>query len=114
MGLGRRMWKLWGLRSGVAASVAISLLVALWSVDRISLFPPSLTPRAEQLSTATTHVVVDTPKSTIIDLRQDTYSFEGLTQRSILLGNVMANGPVRAAIARRAHVPIEALQIAAP
>jgi hypothetical protein len=37
-----------------------------------------------------------------------------LTQRAILLGNVIANGPVREAIAARANVPVEALQVQAP
>jgi hypothetical protein len=114
MGFGVRIFRLWRLRTGVAVCAALAVLAALWSVDRISLFPPHLTPRSIEMATATTHIVVDTPKSTIIDLRQDTYNIESLTQRSILLGNIMANGPVRASIAQRAHLPVEALQIAAP
>ena len=34
----------------------------------------------------------------MLDLRQNTYSFEALTQRAILLGNVIANGQVRATV----------------
>jgi hypothetical protein len=114
MGLGKRFWTLWTLRPYVVGCALVALSVALWSVADISLAPPGLKPRALDMATGTTHVVVDTPKTAILDLRQNTYSFESLTQRAVLLGNVMANGPVREAIARRAGVPVEALQIAAP
>jgi hypothetical protein len=114
MGLGKRIWTLWKLRPLVAACAVLSLVVAVWSVADISLSPPRLTPRSLEMATGTTHVVIDTPKSAILDIRQNTYSFEALTQRAVLLGNVMANGPVREAIARRAGVPVEALQVAAP
>jgi hypothetical protein len=114
MGFGKRIFELWKLRPYLAVAPLLACVVAVWSVANISLAPPRLTPRALEIATGTTHVVIDTPKSTILDLRQDTYSLEGLTQRAILLGNVMADGPVREEIARRAHVPVEALQIAAP
>jgi hypothetical protein len=114
MELGKRIWTLWKLRSFVAASAVLAAMVALWSVAEISVAPPRLTPRALEMATGTTHVVIDTPRSTILDLRQNTYSFESLSQRAILLGNVMANGRVREAIARRARVPVDALQVAAP
>ena len=114
MGLGKRIFTLWQLRPYVAACALLASFVALYSVADISVAPPSLRPRALQLATATTHLVVDTPKTTILDLRQNTYSFEALTQRAILLGNVMANGPVRQAIATQANVPVEVLQVSAP
>lgn len=114
MGFGIRLRRLWHLKVGVATCLALALLAGLWSVQRISLSPPSLTPRALALASASTHVVVDTPKSALLDQRQDTYSFEGLTQRAILLGNVIANGQVREATARRARIPVEALEVAPP
>ena len=94
--------------------VLLALIVAVWSVAKISLLPPRLTPRALEMATATTHVVVDTPKSTVLDLRQNTDDLQALTQRAVLLGNVIANEPVVAAIARRAHVPVNVLQVTPP
>lgn len=114
MRLGHRLWTLWRLRPFMAASAVLAAVVATWSVADISLAPPGLQSRSLEMATGTTHVVVDTPKSSIIDLRQNTYSFEALTQRAILLGNVMANGPVREAIAENAGVPVDVLQVAAP
>ena len=114
MRLGKRIWTLWQLRPWVALSAVVAVIAAIWSVANISLFPPKLTSRSLQMATATTHVVVDTPVSSVLDLRQNTYDFSALTQRAILLGNVIANGTVRQSIAERAHVPVNALQISAP
>jgi hypothetical protein len=114
MGLGMSMRGLWQLRVGVLVSVALALIAALWSVERISLFPPGLTPRSLEMATASTQVVVDTPKSALLDLRQDTYGLDALTNRAVLLGNVMASPQVREAIARQARVPVESLRIAPP
>lgn len=114
MRLGKRIWTLWQLRPWVVVGALLALVVAVWSVAKISVLPPRLTPRALEMATAATHVVVDTPRSSVLDLRENTYDLQALTQRAVLLGNVIANGTVREAIASRAHVPVEALQVAAP
>lgn len=114
MGLGLRLRKLWHLRGGVVGAFVVALLVATWSVEKISVVPLKLTPRSLEMATAATHVVVDTPTSSILDLRQDTYSLEGLTNRTVLLGNIMASTPVLQSIAARSGVPLQLLQIDAP
>src|SRR4051812_48635946 len=91
-----------------------TLLASVWSVEKISLAPPSLTPRSLEMATASTHVVIDTPKSTLLDLRQDTYSLDGLKNRAVLLGNVLASTSVQQSIANRAHVPAAILRVQAP
>lgn len=108
------MRTLWGLKAGVVVSLAVALTAALWSVQKISLFPPGLTPRSLQMATASTHVVVDTSTSALLDLRQDTYSLESLRNRSVLLGNVIASTTVQQEIARRTNVPVERLRIQPP
>jgi hypothetical protein len=114
MGFGIRLRTLWRLKAGVMASIALALLVSVWSVYNISLAPPGLTARSWDMATASSHVVIDTPTSALLDLRQDTYSLQSLTNRGVLLGNVMASSPVRQAIAARAKVPIELLEVDAP
>jgi hypothetical protein len=98
----------------MAISIGLALFAAVWSVERISLFPPGLTPRSLEMATASTHVLVDTPISAMVDLRQDTYAFEGLTSRAVVLGNVISSSQLQARIAERAHVPIDQLRIQAP
>jgi hypothetical protein len=114
MGIGARMWTLWRLRTGVAISLVLAVLAAVWSVERPSLSPPGLSPRQLHMATASTHILVDTPRSTLLDLRQDTYAIDGLRNRTILLGNVMASIPLRTQIAERAGIPAGALQVEAP
>jgi hypothetical protein len=114
MGFGMRMRMLSRHRWGVAISIALAALAAVWTVNEISLSPLSLKPRSLEMASASTEVVVDTPSSTLLDLRQDTYSFEALRNRAVLLGSVMASLPVRDEIARRARVPADVLQVAAP
>ena len=114
MGIGNRMRTLWRLKAGVLASLVIALFAATWSVEKISLSPPGLTPRSLEMATATTHVLIDTQTSTLIDLRQDTYAVDGLKNRAILLGNVVASSAVQARVAERAGAPVERLRIQAP
>src|ERR1700759_3550338 len=114
MGIGRRLRKLWHHKLGVAISFVLASFAALWSIDSISLPPPGLSSRSLEMATATTHVLVDTPDSTLLDLRQNTYSITALTNRAVVLGNVIASSSVEAKIAQQAHVPYQLLRIQAP
>jgi hypothetical protein len=114
MGFGARLRMLWQMRSWVAVCLVLAVLAAVWSVAKISVLPPGLASRSLELATANTQLVVDTPHSTLVDIRQDTYGLDALTNRAVLLGNVMASLPVREEIARRANVPFDALQVVPP
>jgi hypothetical protein len=114
MGIGIRLRKLTRLKLGLAISVALAVLAATWSVERVSLLPPGLSPRSLEMATAVTHVLIDTPSSAMIDLREDTYAVEDLKDRTIVMGNVLASSAVEARIAARAHVPFGVLRIQAP
>jgi hypothetical protein len=104
----RRLW------AGAVGCVAIATLAAVWSVDQIGLLPPTLTPRSLEMATASTTIVVDTPTPSLVDPVRDTYSFKDLAHRAVLLGSVMAHGPVHAEIARAAGVPDQRLRVEAP
>ena len=107
----RTLARLW---PWVAGGAGLALLMAIWSVAQIGVIPPRLEPRALEMASATTHVIVDTPRSSILDLRQDTYSLEAFRQRAIVLGNVMAEGQVRQAIEDRSRVSRRRLQVTPP
>jgi hypothetical protein len=66
------------------------------------------------MATARTQVVVDTPGSTMLDLKTGTDNFVSLRDRAILLGNVIASSPVRDDIGRRLGIPGGLIEIAAP
>jgi hypothetical protein len=114
MQLGRHLRELWQLRIGLVVSVLLAFLAALWSVGQVGLFPPSVKPRQLEMAGASTRALVDTPKSTVLDLSTGTSDLYAITNRALLVGNIMASAPVREYIARRAHVPADVLRVASP
>lgn len=114
MRLGMHLRELWRLRLGLVVSAVVAAFAAVWSVADISLSPPGLKPRALDMATAFTQVVVDTPDSTVLDLRQGTNDIQSLNNRAVLLGTLIGSMPVRAYIAERAHLTVDQLQIITP
>ena len=97
------------LGATIAASGLVALVCALLSVSSISLLPPKLEARRLQVSAAATHILIDTPRSTITDRTAYPQHFDSLTKRAELLGRIMAAPPVLDRIARRAGVPADEL-----
>jgi hypothetical protein len=114
MTLGTRLHELSRLRKGVIASVALATLVTIWSLYRISILPPGLQARTMDIGGATTHVLVDTPRSELADIRASVTDFEALTTRADLLGNLMASWPVRQYIGRVVGVDPARISTIAP
>ena len=102
------------LRLGLALSALLAVLAAVWSVASISFFPPRLKSRSLEMATAYTQVMVDTPHSTLLDLRQNSDDIQNMANRALLVGSLTATQPVLAYIAQRAHVPASALEVQAP
>ncbi|HET6508241.1 MAG TPA: hypothetical protein VFG42_15725 [Baekduia sp.] len=109
MRLGALLHQLWRHKLGAGLCLAFAVVMSLWSLYHLSIAPPGLTPRHLQIGAASTTVMVDAPKSKIVDLRANTQDFQSLTTRADLLSNVMASTPVRAFIAQRAGVPERAI-----
>lgn len=114
MQFGKHLHELWRLRLGVVLSTALALFVAISSVYKVSLLPPQLHHRQQEIASASIRVLVDTPKSKVLDLRAATQDFSGLTTRADLLGNVLASPPVREYIARHAGIPADRIATSAP
>jgi hypothetical protein len=114
MALGRHLRELWGNRIGLVASLILASLAALWGVGKVSLFPPSVKPRVLEMSAANTRALVDAPKSAVLDLSVPTTNLLSMTNRGVLVGNVMGSAPVREYIGRRAGIKPSLLQIASP
>lgn len=102
------------MRRALLASVLLAIVVSAWTVFEIGLAPPSLEPRALEMGAASTRVLVDSPRSLVVDLTVETGDIEAITNRALLVGNVMVSAPVRRYIARRARVPLDELKVASP
>ena len=114
MEFGIRLRSLWRLKFSLLLCLLIAALAAVWSVERITLSPFAVAPRKLQTAAASTHLLVDSQSSMLIDLRENTYNLEGLRNRAVLLGNVAASSEVRAGIAKLAGIPVEALRVQPP
>lgn len=115
MKLGMHLYELSRLRVALVLSVLLATLVALSSAYAINLLPPGLQPKALRMSAASTHVLVDDPKSALLNQGVGSAQLDQMTQRALLLGNVMATSvPVRQYIARRAGVPEQVIEMSSP
>lgn len=114
MQLGRHLHELWRLRLGVALSAVLAVLATLWSVYSIGVFPPTLTQRELDIGSASTSALVDSPQSLVADLAASSTDLEGITNRALLIGNIMASEPARSYIARQAGIPLSVLKMSTP
>jgi hypothetical protein len=114
MTLGMRLYELWRLRVGLIVSLVIALFASVLTSYRVSLFPPGVHPKAMAMAEASTQILVDNPKSVLLDLSVGTVQLDQMTQRALVLGNIITSAPVRDDIARRVHLPARVIQISGP
>jgi hypothetical protein len=114
MRLGIYLRELWGHKLGLALSAFVAAVVAVQIVYGISLSPPGIDSGSLNVASASTHVVVDTPKSTVVDPLTDAHMIESLSNRALILGNVMASLPVRGYIAKRTGIAAEQIRAEPP
>jgi hypothetical protein len=114
MELGKHLRELFRLRLATVVCILLASFAALTASYKVDLSPPGLEPRSVTIASATSEVLVDTPLSSAVDLRQGSTDIEGMTRRATLLGNVIATPPVVGYIARRAGVPTAAIRAQAP
>jgi hypothetical protein len=114
MELGKHLNEL--LRQRVAAAIcfALAAFAALTVSYDVDLLPPKITPRSVEIASATTQMLVDGRVSTVLDLRQGAGDIEGMTNYSVLIGNLMVSEPVLRFVGRRAGVPPSAIRGQAP
>jgi hypothetical protein len=88
-----------------AACAVVALVASLASIMHLTLLPPGLHGmRDVQVATASTHIVLDRPVSAIGNTRTETGDFDALSDRAVLLGELLASETVRQDIGRRAGI----------
>src|ERR1700761_1688396 len=90
--------EVWQHKIALATVIVVALLVAA-RVYGFGLLPPSGLAATE--GEATARVLVDTPRSTAVDLRQSTYDLEELNNWAKLVGNAIGTVEVRELIGER-------------
>lgn len=104
----------WRRHRTLVACVLAGLVAALLSVDRVSGFPPRLVPRATDIASAHTSMLVEPPTPIALDPNATVYGVQALLNRAILLGNVLATPHSRSVLAGQMHTPITNLEVTAP
>jgi hypothetical protein len=103
--------EVWQHKVALATVVVIALLVAA-RVYGFGLLPPSGLKETE--GEAAARVLVDTPESTAVDLRQSTYDLEELNNRAKLVGNAIGTAEVREMIGEKAGVSPTEISLQTP
>jgi hypothetical protein len=106
MDLAQILVQLWRRRIAVVAVVAIAFIVSLALAYKISVFPPGLSHRSISNGSAETHILVDSPRSSVADLNR---SFDPLVARAQVFAQLMTTAPVVDRIAKIAGVPSSAI-----
>jgi hypothetical protein len=93
------------LKGATAVSTVLATVCAILSIYSVSLSPPGLHARHLQMATASAHVLVDAPRSWIVNQNATEADFQSLSRRADLMGELLASGPLRDAVGRRIGVP---------
>lgn len=101
-------------RRGLLFAVGVAALATLIVNFSVSLAPPRVESRTPQLASASTQVLVDSPRSTLVDLREDSYGMDALSRRAVVMGTLLASASVRDHIARRAGIDPALLRTSSP
>ena len=106
MELAQILVQLWRRRIAVVAVVAIAFFVSLALAYKVSVSPPGLSHRSISNGSAETHILVDSPRSSVADLNR---SFDPLVARAQVFAQLMTTAPVVDRIAKIAGVPASAI-----
>lgn len=111
MEFARTLRTLWQRRRMVAVGALVALLAALLSVYSVGLAPPSLESRGNVFATASTQILVDTPRSAFADLSSD---LDPLETRAGVFARFLASPAALTLIAREARLPGDAIEAQGP
>jgi hypothetical protein len=91
--------RLWRFRLLVSVAALVAVLVGMF----VSYKLPSMESRKYEVGVATARILVDTPASQVVDVAPK--GSDSLGIRATLLSNLMVDGVVKSAIAKRAGIP---------
>jgi hypothetical protein len=89
-------------RALVGLTAILAVVVGVMIAFRVSVLPPKLESRSYDVGVATARMLVDTPASVVVDVSPK--GSETLGTRASLLSTLMAEGAVKAEIAKRVGV----------
>jgi hypothetical protein len=105
--------QLWSRKLLVGLVIVVAALAAILSAYRISVSPPGLHSRALQVGAASSQILVDSPKSALVD-GASLGTFEALSTRAKIYGEYLSSLAARKQIAKLAGVPAASISSSGP
>src|SRR4051812_28508474 len=96
----RRLVRLWPF---VCLAAVVAVTVGLALTYKVSVLPPSIKQDRLQYGTASTQILIDTPRSALGDTQGD---FAPLNARASVFSKLVQSLPARQAIARQSGIPV--------
>jgi hypothetical protein len=106
----RQLWQRKGL---VAVVLSLAVLAAILTAYQVSISPPGLHKRTLQVSAASSQILVDSPKSTLVS-GGSPETFNALATRAQIYGQYLSSLEARRQIARLVGVPPQTISTAGP
>jgi hypothetical protein len=105
--------QLWGRKSLLALTVCLALSAAVMASYRVSVSPLGLHQRTLTVAAASSQILVDSPRSTLVN-GASLGTFDALATRAKIYGQYLASLAARNEIARRAGVPADSIATSGP
>lgn len=106
----RQLWQRKGL---VAVVFVLAVLAAILTAYQVSISPPGLHKRTLQVAAASSQILVDSPKSTLVS-GGTTDTFDALATRAKIYGQYLSSLEARRQIAEKVGVPPATIATAGP
>lgn len=106
----RQLWQRKGL---VAIVLVLAVFAAILTAYQVSISPPGLHKRTLQVSAASSQILVDSPKSTLVS-GGSTDTFAALATRAMIYGQYLSSLEARRQIAKKVGVPPATIATAGP
>lgn len=106
----RQLWQRKGL---VAIVLVLAVFAAILTAYQVSVSPPGLHKRTLQVSVASSQILVDSPKSTLVS-GGSTDTFDALATRAKIYGQYLSSLEARRQIAKKVGVPPATIATAGP
>ena len=105
--------QLWQRKLHVGLVFVIALFAAILTAYQVSVSPPGLHKRTLQVSAASSQILVDSPKSTLVS-GGSTDTFDALATRAKIYGQYLSSLEARRQIAKKVGVPPATIATAGP
>jgi hypothetical protein len=106
----RQLWQRKGL---VAIVLVLAVFAAILTAYQLSISPPGLHKRTLQVSAASSQILVDSPKSTLVS-GGSSDTFDALATRAKIYGQYLSSLEARRQIAKQVGVPAATIATAGP